>query len=197
MSEKSQEILLSTMVEPPETDADEEEIEQRFDKAIYESSKVDISDHINHSDFKYVWLVSRDDIKFQPIKRQTVFAEQTLDKISEAYDFAFPQKIELTTKYDLLEFYKFLEFIEYDNILFLSYVWKILNPKSLLDLNLEKYCNDNAMKIIKEVEEQVDVHPQSKLISTFLLSFYKDAFIKWFIKNTKQSIVDIQVKILS
>jgi hypothetical protein len=193
MSEKSQEVLLSVMVEPPEMDADEFEIEQRFDKAIYESSKVDIREHIGHEDFKYVWLVSRNDIKFNSIKRQIIFSEQILDKISEVYDFTFSATITTETQYEVDEFYQFLEFVEFNNVSFLTYVWKFLNTESILNLDIEKYCKANANKIIKEVEEQVDVHPQPKLITAFLSSFYKEAFISWFIKNTKQSLVDIQV----
>lgn len=197
MSEKSQEVLLSVMVEPPETDADEFEIEQRFDKAIYESSKIDIRDHIGHEDFKYVWLTTQNDIKFNTIKRQSIFSKQILDQIGKVYDFTFAITITLETQYEINEFYEFMEFVEFDNIIFLTYVWKILNPKSLLDLNLESYCKTNANKIIKEVEEQLDVHPQSKLIAAFLSGFYKDAFIEWFIKNTKQNLIGIQVGILT
>lgn len=197
MSEKSQEVLLSVMVEPPETDSDEFEIERRFDRAIYESSKVDIKDHIGHDDFKYVWLNSRGDIQFTSVKDQAIFSEQTLDKISEVYDFVFAVNITLETQYEIDDFYKFLEFVEYDNIKFLSYVWKILNPKNLLKLDIKKFCKTNADKIIKEVEEQLDIHPQSKLIESFLSSFYRDAFINWFIKNTKKNLIDIQVEIIT
>ena len=35
MSEKSQEMLLYTLVEPPDFDADEEEIEARYKDAFY------------------------------------------------------------------------------------------------------------------------------------------------------------------
>ena len=149
MSEKSQEVLLSVMVEPPETDSDEFEIERRFTRAIYESSKVDIIDHVGHDDFKYVWLNSRGDIQFTSIKDQAIFSEQILEKISEVYDFVFSANITLDTKYEIDEFYQFLEFIEYDNIKFLSYVWKILNPQDFLKLNIEKFCKTNSNKIIK------------------------------------------------
>jgi len=197
MSEKSQEVLLSVMVEPPETDSDEFEIERRFTRAIYESSKVDIIDHVGHDDFKYVWLNSRGDIQFTSIKDQAIFSEQILEKISEVYDFVFSANITLDTKYEIDEFYQFLEFIEYDNIKFLSYVWKILNPQDFLKLNIEKFCKTNSNKIIKEVEEQLDIHPQTKLITSFLSSFYKDAFINWFTKNTKKNLIDIQVGIIT
>jgi len=197
MSERSQEELLSVMVEPPGTDADEFEIEQRFDKAIYESSKIDVIDHVGHEDFKYVWLNSKDDIQFTSIKRQAIFAEQILDKIVEVYDFRFPVNISLENQYEIDDFYEFLEFLEYNNTIFLSYVWKILKPGNLLKLDVEKYCEKNPKKIIGEVEEQVDVHPQPDLIKTFLTSCYKEAFINWFIQKTKRNLFNIQVEIIT
>lgn len=197
MSERSQETLLSIMAEPPETDSDEFEIEERLDKAIYESSKIDIIDHIRHEDFKYVWLNSKEDIQITSIKQQAIFAEQVLDKITEMYDFTFPTKISLESQYDLDDFYEFLEFLEYNNIKFLSYVWKILNPENFLKLDIKGFCKTNSKKIIKEVEEQLDIHPQSKLITIFLSSFYKDAFIDWFIKETKSNLINIQVEIIT
>lgn len=197
MSEKSQEVLLSVMIEPPEMDADEFEIEQRFNKAIYESSKIDIRDHIGHDDFKYVWLNSKGDIQFTSIKYQAIFSEQMLDQISEVYDFTFAVNITLETQYEIDDFYQFLEFLEYDNIRFLSYVWRILKPEKLLNLDIEKFCKTNSNKIIKEVEEQLDIHPQPELITSFLSSFYREGFINWFIKNTKKNLIDIQVEIIT
>ena len=197
MSEKSQEILLSIMTEPPGMDADEFEIEDRLTKAIYESSKIDAQDHIGHDDFKYVWLLSKDDIQFDSIKRQAIFSEQILDKISEVYDFEFPINITLETQYEIENFYQFLEFLEYDNIKFLSYVWKFLTKKSVLNLDIEKFCRANADKIIKEVNEQLEIHPQPELITTFLKTLYKEKFIDWFMKNTNREKVSIQVEILT
>jgi hypothetical protein len=197
MSERSQETLLSIMVEPPGTDADEFEIEQRFNKAIYESSKIDIIDHIGHEDFKYVWLNSKDDIQFASINNQRIFAEQVLDKINEVYDFTFPIKISLETQYEIDDFYEFLEFLEYKNFMFLSYVWKILNPDDFLKLDIKNFCNVSTKKIIKEVGEQLDVHPQPQLIKTFLTSLYKEAFINWFVNNTKKNLINIQVEMIA
>jgi len=196
MSEKSQEMLLSLINEPPETDSDEKEIDQRYDKAIYESNKADILVNIGKNDFKYVWLVSKEEIKFNSEKRQSIFAQQVLDKISEVYDFKFPDDLTLSTQLEIDEFYNFMEFLEFNNFRFLSYVWGILHS-NLINLDIENYCKDNADKIIKEVEEQLDVHPQEKLVSIFLKTFYRDGFIKWFIKNTNRNLIEIQVGIKS
>ena len=118
-----------------------------------------------------------------------------LDKISEIYDFTFSETITLDIQSELNDFYNFLEFLEYDNSSFLSYVWKFLNPKDIVKLDIEKYCNNNKNKIIKEINEQLEMSQQSNLTILFLKSFYKDNLIKWFIKNSNQNFSDIIVKI--
>ena len=40
MSERSLEVFISHLVEPPEFDADEEQLEKNFVSAFYESSKI-------------------------------------------------------------------------------------------------------------------------------------------------------------
>jgi hypothetical protein len=190
------ETLISYLVEPPEMDADEQTLEMRARVGFYESSKIDIIDSINQSTFKETWLVLKDDIQNESIKLQRIFVEQTLDKIFEIYDFSFPEKLDLNTIYDLNEFYKFLEFLEYTNTLFLSSVWKFLNTNTLLEIDIEKYCDRNADKIIRETEEQLQIHPQTGMITIFLRTYYKEQFIKWFIKNSEKSKIEITINIL-
>jgi len=195
MSEKSTEIFISHIIEPPELDSDEDELEGNYNLAIYESSKYEIISDCGKEQFKYTWLILKDDIKNTSIKRQRIFAEQMLDKIFEIYDFTFSETITLDIQSELNDFYDFLEFLEYDNSSFLSYVWKFLNLKNIVKLDIEVYCNNNKNKIIKEINEQLEMRQQSNLTILFLKSFYKDNLIKWFIKNSKQNFNDIIVKI--
>ena len=196
MSEKSLEVFISHLVEPPELDADEIQLEYNFEQAYYESSKIEILDVIGDNEFKFVWLTLKEDVQNTPIKLQRIFSEQTLDKIFEIYDFTFPEKISLDTQYELSDFYQFLEFFEFKNAKFLIYVWSFLEPKNLVEIDIERYCKLNSDKIIKEIDEQLEIHHQSKLIALFLRSFYKEKLIDWFIKNSKDNIIEITVSII-
>lgn len=195
MSEKSQEMLLYTLVEPPEFDADEEEIEARYKDAFYQSSKIDIQDQLNTDDFKDTWLVLKSDIQNETIKLQRIFSEQTLDKIFEIYDFSFPAKILLDTQYEINDFYEFLEFLEYKNVNFISNVWQLLKPVNLMRFDVEGFCKQNYAKVIREIEEQLEVHPQSELISLFLRTYYKEKIIEWFVDRTNRYKIDITIQI--
>ena len=196
MSDKSQEILLGGLVEPPEFDADDLELEERYIEAFFESSKMDIHDQMNTEDFKNTWLVLRSDILNRDIEHQRIFAEQTIDKISEIYDYRFPINISLDTQPELDIFYKFLEFLEYDNIDFISFIWKFLNQQNLLTINIMKFCNDNTQKIIKEIDEQLEMHSQNELITLFLKSSQRETLINWFITHSERNKVGITINIL-
>jgi len=195
MSEKSQEMLLYSIIEPPEFDGDSQEIEAMYQDAFYQSSKIDIQDQLNTSDFKDTWLILRPDIQNETIDLQRIFSEQTLDKIFEIYDFTFPAKILLDTQYEINDFYEFLEFLEYNNENFISYVWKFLKPVNLMRFDVEGFCKSNADKVIREIEEQLEVHPQSGLINSFLRTYYKEKIIEWFIDRTNRSKINITIKI--
>lgn len=195
MSERSLETLISYLDEPPEMDSDQEDLEDNVIRGIYESSKIEIIDSIGTDEFKYIWLTLNDDIKYQNGKLQRIFSEQTLDKIYEVYDFSFPENISLDDMFEIRDFYKFLEFLEYENTTFISYVWNFLKVDDIISLDVDKFCKKNADQIIKEVEEQLDIHRQNKLITKFLRTYYKEKFIEWFIKNTEKSIIDIAVSL--
>lgn len=196
MSEKSQKVFIAAMTELPEMDGDQDELEALFDKANFESSTVDIRDSIGTAEFKETWLVLKDYIQFETVQLQQNFSEQTLYKISEVYDFEFSEKISLEIQYDLNLYYEFLEFLEYDNVNFISQVWYFLDIKNLMKLDIEQFCNSNDDKIIKEIDEQLETHPQSKMIDLFLRTYYKEKMIKWFIKNSESSKVEITISIL-
>lgn len=195
MSEQAMETFISNLVEPPEFDADEEQLEHNYEKASYESSKIEIIDSVSSDDFKDIWLTLKNDIQSETIKLQRIFSEQILDKMFEVYDFSFPESISLETQYELDNFYQFLQFFEYESTNFLIHVWSFLKPKNLITLDIEKFCKTNSDIIIKEIGEQLDLHPQPKLIDLFLRSFYREKIIEWFVKNSTQNNIDITVNL--
>ena len=195
MSEKSQEILLKMLDEDPDYDGDLETIETQHNLAFYESSKIDIQDNMNTEDFEATWKVQRSNIENQTIDLQRIFSEQTLDKIDEIYDFRFPETITLDTMYENQKFYEFLEFLEYKNEDFIAHVWRFLKPVNLMRFDITGFCTSNADKVIREIEEQLEIHPQDKLIDLFLRTYYKEKLIEWFINRTERYKINITVKI--
>jgi hypothetical protein len=201
MADNSNELLIGNSIplpgpgDGPEFNNYSEGLIEQDQYAIYTSTKDALINNLGTEKFKNLWQSLNDDIKFNTHERQRIFSEQILDKIGEVYDFQFPTNISLETEYEMKDFYKFLEFLEYDNIEFISSVWRFVKPVNLMRFDIEKFCNENKQKIIDEIEEQVDAHPQTELITIFSRTYYKDGMINWFIKNTKRSKIDITINI--
>jgi len=196
MSDKSQELLLGNSVQPTER-LDEDEDQNgvlRNEKAVYESTVADILDHVGHPDFKFIYLNAMPVIREQSFKRRYHLVQDLLKKVSEVYDYEFYEKPETYTDYELDQVHLFIEFLEYNNFRFLSYVWRFLN-QNLQTIDIENYCKANSMKIIKETEEQSETHPQTELITKFLKYYYKEKFIEWFINNTDKNKIEIILEI--
>lgn len=196
MTEKddAQLLLCGESVVPPEELDWDVTVEGRAREAIYKSSAVDIIDHIGKQEFKTTYMVLKHDVfEDQPLSRKIRFVENVLEKISEVYDFEFPEKIDITDEVDIQEFMKFLEFLEYDNIDFLSNVWRFLEA-DLMKIDIKDFCFAIANKIIKETEQLLPSRDDPELISIFLRTYYKDGYISWFVKNTEQAKIDIIIE---
>ena len=194
MSERSQKAFIEAMVAYPEMD-DDERMDEFEDDAIYQSSSIDLQDNLSDSDFKFVYPILIEDILTATFDNRRIFCQKMLNKIEEVYDYKFPETPDFDTELALVNCLEFIRFLEYDNILFISFVWQHLNVK-LLNLDIESYCKRNSLKIIKETEEQLESHEQNELISIFLRTYYKEKFIEWFIRESERSKTPILLEIL-
>lgn len=193
-NDKSLELFLGAIDVPPEeADNDTEALESHEERAEYLYAAEDIINNIGESDFKEIYKVSIDVLRKQSFRRQQKTVEQIIDKIETIYDFRFPEKVELNTIYQLNRFYEFIEFLEYDSSVFLSYVWRFIK-KNIVKINIKEYCEINKDKIIKEVEEQLESHPQNEIITIFLRTYYKDKFIDWFSRGSEKFKVNISIE---
>lgn len=188
------EALCGDSVIPPEMDNYEEDVDKYNDLASFRYAALDIINVVGKIDFKELYIVQMDTIKKQTMYVQRVFLIEMLQKISEIYDWEFPDEWSLVdTPYQQEQLYKFIEFIEFDNYRFLSYVWRFLldDPTKLIRFDIDNFCKRNVMKIIKETEEQLETHFQSKMITIFLRTYYKEKFIEWFSLMSRRYKVEI------
>ena len=192
MSEKAQLALCGESSFPPEELDDEETHFDITSKAILHSSEIDIIGSIKTDNFKYIYKELINDIKQFPFRNQRRFLEGVLERISELYDFEFATKVDINNLNDVNELYLFLEFIEFDNISFISRVWKYLR-KDIRRLDINKFCFANAIKIIKEVEDQIQSYDFNEKITLFLRTYYKDKFIEWFVRQSENAKIEIMI----
>ena len=178
----------------PEMD-DQEEIDKSEDLGVYNYARINIQDDVGNPQFKDTYLNLIPDIKAQSFERRRIFCQKMLDKIFDVYDFQFSERFEITSDVAIDEVLDFIQFLEYDNILFLSLVWEMLKV-DIMETNIDAMCKSRQNIIIKEVEEQLETHDQGELISLFLRTYYKEKFIEWFIRESERSKTLIKLEIL-
>lgn len=176
--------LSSYITEEPELDADEQELESNLVEGVFEWRKTDLLQNLSKPNFKLIWLTLKDEILTLGFRKQQLFIEQVLDVISDVYDFTFPINIDFVNNEDLQQFYSFLEFLEFDNVHILTEVWKFLRWQ-LLETDITAYCKTNQEKVLFEIHEYLETHPQPRLIDIFLRSYYR--ILEWFVEQTNRN----------
>lgn len=196
MSDAAYEALIlgiDEYYEYDDIDSDERDIEEMV--GIFDYARITIEDAIGKYEFKDTYMNLIPDIKDKPFKLRRIFCQKMLDKIFEIYDYQFPTIQDVASDSDIARVLKFIEFLEYDNDLFLSLVWEMLKV-DIMEVDIELMCKRKGNIIINEVEEQLETHHQSELISIFLRTYYKENFIEWFIRESKRSKAFIKLEIL-
>ena len=134
-------------------------------------------------------------INAQPFDLKRIFCQKMLERVFEVYDFQFSETFDITSENAIDKVLEFIEFLEYDNVLFLSLVWEMLKA-DIIKIDIETMCNSKQNIIINEVEEQLETYHQSELITLFLRTYYKEKYIEWFVENTESSKTEIILEIL-
>jgi hypothetical protein len=190
MSEQSVEILIGGSTTPPEMDNYSEDEDMRTLISIYESSSYDILEQMNKESFYDTYNVLKTDItnlsEYEGLEVLVkVFIDKYLDRMLEIYEFEFSPVPVYDTVSAIDKMFKFIEFVEFDNINFLKYVWGYLD--NILSVNIENYVRDNEEVIIEEITNQVNLlQSLNENISEFLRTYDKEGLLNWFINRSKR-----------
>jgi hypothetical protein len=152
MDEKANEILYGGIDMPPEMDNYPEEQDKRQLWAIYESSTYAILEHMNKEEFKDTYNILKTDITSMPDEYQKVFIDKYMDKMAEIYEYEFPSKRIYGRPEEIRDMFKFIEFVEFDNLSFFKYVWKYQDD--ILSVDIRKYVQENEKAIMDEMVQQ-------------------------------------------
>ena len=183
--------LLGNSLNMPEQDMDDLRVESQtgypYEEAALKSYYfLTILDSIRTGEFQESFNATipllRKEYEFRDLKE---LCFEIIRYIKERYDFIFPENIEIENTEDTSDVISFIKFLEYDNEEFITNVWKYLKPEINL-FQFENYCEQNANKIISEIEEQSDTRSYPKLISDFLRTYNKDDMIEWFCEQSKR-----------
>jgi len=196
----NQYTLLGKSIREPGRDYDDEIVNSEYGvPAAEDALKLyylqSITNSIGKEDFREEYLASVKYVMEYEVEELRSFTETILEQITLVYDFEFPYKLDFNTKDQINELLKFLAFIEFDNEDFITTTWKYLNP-DVNSLQIEKFCEQNADKIVLEIDEQVDSHDFSGMIAIFLRTYIKDKLVEWFCNRSKNLRTSILIKLL-
>jgi hypothetical protein len=192
--------LLGKSIPEPERDYDDEKVNSEYGQPVAEDAlKIyyfdSITNNIGKEDFKEEYIISMQHIKEYPLEDLRSFIETILEQIKTIYDFEVPVVINFNNQSEVDDLLEFLAFVEFDHEDFIVTTWKYLNPDLKL-FKIEKFCEQNSDKIALEIDNQIDSHDFSKIISIFLGTYIKDKLIDWFCDRSKKLRTAILIKLL-
>jgi len=198
---ESLKVLCGNSIEEPELEYDDAQVASDTGFPVQEEASREydfttITDNMNRPDFKENYLEAMKQIRKLSLQKQQILAFAIIQKMPVKYDFQFSITFDpFYSLEDIYELYKFIEFVEYDHEKFITNVWKLLNPDTN-SFQVEKFCEHNIPKIISEIEEQLETHEYSELITDFLRTYNKDKLIEWFCEKSKNLRTSILITLL-
>ncbi len=152
---KPKDFLLTALLPTELLDDDNDQIQSEVvgDKII-QFECLEIVNGIGKTNFKETYLNFIDDVKSQSINNQRVLCQHLIKKIEEIYKFDFPENIPINDTLDIQNFYKLIEFLEFDNIDFLVEIFKNFKI-NFLDV-LSKFIDENKNEITKNIKSYND-----------------------------------------
>ena len=163
MPKDTKEIYLSSCLPTDMLDEDDMTSSEDVKDHFLQYEFADLVYNIGKLPFKDTYLNFIDDIREQSFLNQQVLCNHIIYQIQKIYNFEFPEKIIISNKNDLNNFYKFVEFLEFDNEDFLVEILQTFNV-DLNIVNIKDFCNKNQKEIIR----QINFYDLSKLTPIFL-----------------------------
>jgi len=176
-------ILMGASVSPLEMD--DEDLQGQQEDASIQYDVLELVDAIDKLEFKSLYLNSINNIKAETVPAQRDYCKKFLIKVKEVYDFEFLPHPELENQIDMNNVYDLLEFLNFGCIPFLGDVWRFLKV-NLRKIDVISFCTQNEDKVISEIEDQIQSHDYSELISIFLRTYNKESMVSWFARMTQR-----------
>jgi hypothetical protein len=173
---------------------EDEEQEDRFEKASLDYSILSIIESIGNNNFKLVYWNEINNITDKDLSIQRMFCNRILSRVFEVYnDFSF-DNISLDSIVDINNVYSFIEFLEFDCLDFITSVWQFFDI-DLRKINLDEFCKLHSNEIIHEIIEQTKVYVLSRMTRDFLRTYNRDDLTNWFSDRSKRMKMDIILNI--
>lgn len=151
----------------------------------------DVIENFGKEGFKEIYLNNSNEIQLMSIDNQRDLCEKLSEKIYEMYSFEFSPKLDFDNNGIITEFFKFIEFLEFDYIDVLSIILEG-GDFDFLKKDPEGFIN----KYWVEINNKIEKENFSELISKFLRTNNKDNIISFIISRIEKDKMLVILRIL-
>jgi len=180
-------ILIGESIPLEEVDDEESNLNDMIPVAELNADLTTIINYFGTEEFKGLYLNLYNEIRSFELEKQRELCEKLIIKISENYNFEFFPQLTFDNKNDTEEFFKFIEFLEYDYVDFLSEII------SGLDLELlKKDINELLTLNWNQLVLKINSYQKNEIISKFLRTNNKEGlydFIRSRLEKDKMLVI--------
>jgi len=180
-------ILIGESIPLEEVDDEESNLYDMIPVAELNADLTTIINYFGTEEFKGLYLNLYNEIRSFELEKQRELCEKLIIKISENYNFEFFPQLTFDNKNDTEEFFKFIEFLEYDYVDFLSEII------SGLDLELlKKDINELLTLNWNQLVLKINSYQKNEIISKFLRTNNKEGlydFIRSRLEKDKMLVI--------
>lgn len=167
-------ILIGKSIPLEEVDDEESNLDDMIPEAELNADLTTIIKFFGTEEFKGLYLNLYNVIRSFELEKQRELCEKLISKISELYDFEFYPMLTFDNEDDIEIFLKFIEFLEYDHVDFLSEIISGLDLE-LLKKDLNKFLKLNW----KQLSLRINLYQKNEIISKFLRTNNKSGLYKF------------------
>ena len=173
-----EEILIGRSIPLDQVDDDESNLDDLIPIAEIEADFADIIGHLGTEEFKFIFLNLYDEIMNLPFEKKRELCQKLTDKIYEVYNFDFSPLLTFDNEKDINDFFKFIEFLEYD---YLDVIAQIIFELDLdlLKKDTNKFLKENITKIYININKLIINRKINMLISIFLRTNNKEGLLSF------------------
>ena len=181
MLDEQQNLKTLCNIIDPEPSGDDN-LETQFDVGVLYAEQYDLlelSTFFGTEEFMKIYNSVINDIRQQELKIQASICNALLEKIEIIYDFIFPIRVSLLIQYDMDRVYNLVKFLQFDNLDFITNIWKSFNIKNVLTMDVDLFF-ENQSRVKKLVEQMTNLsllYDSDTLINNFLNFCDKDTAI--------------------
>jgi hypothetical protein len=154
---------------------------------------LEILKSIGTDDFKSVYTLLISETRGFPVHEYSAFCRDILSRIDEVYEFQFTNLL-AENEEDCTGVLKFLEFLEYDYIEFLTDLFSKLGEDPIKVKNLDQFLEINKEKIDQFTNTLAH---ESRLVLEFLRTYNWDALKRYLNKIIEKDAVEISIELRS